>query len=94
MLIRTSAPARQVERMLEKRDWRRRLANRQTDVAVAAQPAENVISVIAAIELGLARKPHRPARSEKAVARATALPRNLQLQGMRRYPEEETAAPR
>lgn len=94
MLIRTSAPTRQVERMLEKRDWRRRLASRQTGVTVATLPTDNVISVIAAIELGVARKPHRPARSEKAAARASALPRNLQLQGMRRYPDEETALPR
>lgn len=94
MLIRTSAPTRQVERMLEKRDWRRRLASRQAVVALVPQPADNVISVVAAIELGMPRKPHRPARNEKAAVRAAALPRTLQLQGVRRYPDEETVVPR
>lgn len=94
MLIRTSSPSRQVERMLEKRDWRRRLASRQTMIETVTQPADNVISVMAAIESGLTKKLHRPARTEKAVARAPNLPRTLQLQGAGRYSDDEIAAPR
>jgi hypothetical protein len=93
MLIRTSAPSRQLERMLEKRDWRRRLASRQPVVAVVTQPADNVVSVVAAFELGLVQKLHRPARAEKAATRAPSLPRNIQLQNVRHL-EEESVAPR
>jgi hypothetical protein len=94
MLIRTSAPNRQIERMLAKRDWRRHLASRVPEVALVTQPADNVVSVVAAFELGLVKKLHRPARAEKAAAIAPALPRNFQLQSLRRHLEEETTASR
>lgn len=93
MLINTSDPNRQIERMLEKRAWRRRLASRQTTVPVITQPADNVVSLVAVFELELVKKLHRPARTEKAVPRAPALPGNLQLTSVPRQLEEEIAAP-
>jgi hypothetical protein len=92
MLIRTSAPGRQIERMLEKRDWRRRLASRQAVVTVIVPPVETIVSAAAALELGLAKQVHRPARAEKATTRAPILSNKFQLHSLRRHPEEETAA--
>lgn len=94
MLIRTSAPSRQLERMLGKRDWRRRLASRQDPAAVAAPHVNNVVSIVAAFEPLPVKRLHRPARSEQAVARTPVTSRSLQLQGLRGHFEEETPAPR
>lgn len=94
MLIRTSAPVRQIERMLDKRDWRRRLATRQT-MANAALTLEADIRQAAVIELGLTRKRqlHRPARAEQAVNRAPAVAHNLRLRVTGHQVDESPVSP-
>lgn len=59
MLIRTSPPSRQIERMFQKRDWRWRHAYHRPTDAAQARLAATGISAVAAIELGLAKKPRR-----------------------------------
>jgi hypothetical protein len=94
MLIRTSAPVRQIERMLDKRNWRRRLAARQT-LANSAPAMEAEVSQAAVIELGLARKRqlHRPARAEQAVNRAPAVKHNLRLRVPGHQVDESPVSP-
>lgn len=94
MLIRTSAPVRQIERMLDKRDWRRRLSARQT-MANAVPAREADMHQAAVIELGLTRKRqlHRPARAEQAVNRAPAVAHNLRLRVTGHQVDESPVSP-
>ncbi|MGH8372280.1 MAG: hypothetical protein ACRETO_06080 [Gammaproteobacteria bacterium] len=93
MLIKTSPPSRQIERMFQKRDWRWRHAyHRPTDADLATLAATD-ISAVAAIELGLAKKPRRSARIGNTADRAPMPARNIRFQGVAKHREDSTAAP-